>query len=352
VIAPQQLVEQTTRHQVYLEGLKSGEIKKVARFLRDLEKEVLTRLAGKDVTGYTRGRLERLITAIRNDVAGVMGDYTDSIRQASLDLGLYEAGFEVRSLGQVGLNAEFVIPAAVVVRRAVLNNPLTARGPQGGLLMQGFLDTLSESAQNRVAGAIRLGYAQGLTTPQIATSVRETAFMQVEREAVAVTRTALQHAATQSREETWKANADIVKRVRWVSTLDSKTSDFCKSMDGRVFKIDEGPRPPGHYNCRSTTVAVLDERYAFLDEGGTRFARDAEGKATWVPANETYYGWLKRQPAEFQDSVIGPARGALLRNGGLSSERFAELSLNKTFKPRTLAEMRELEPVAFSRANL
>jgi len=82
-----------------------------------------------------------------------------------------------------------------------------------------------------------------------------------------------------------------------------------------------------------------------------------------VPANQTYYGWLKTQPAAVQDSIIGPTKGKLLRDGGLSSQRFSELQLGKQFQPLTLygrdlpgggreMGMRELEPLAFQRAGL
>jgi hypothetical protein len=53
-----------------------------------------------------------------------------------------------------------------------------------------------------------------------------------------------------------------------------------------------------------------------------------------------------------QDSIIGPTRGKLLRKGGLSSQRFAELQLSKNYKPLTLDEMKKLEPVAFEKAGI
>ena len=48
--------------------------------------------------------------------------------------------------------------------------------------------------------------------------------------------------------------------------------------------------------------------------------------------------------------AIGPQRGKLLRDGGLSSEKFGELQLSKSFEPLTLDEMRKLEPEAFKEA--
>ena len=71
-----------------------------------------------------------------------------------------------------------------------------------------------------------------------------------------------------------------------------------------------------------------------------------------VPADETYYDWLKRQPKNFQESIIGINRTKLLNNGGLTSEKFTKLQLNKQFKPMTLKEMQKLEPLAFEKAGI
>ena len=94
-------------------------------------------------------------------------------------------------------------------------------------------------------------------------------------------------------------------------------------------------------------MAELDDGLDFLDKGATRSSVNG-----YVDADLTYYQWLKRQPAAFQDLAVGPARGKLLRNGGINSERFSELQLDRNFQPLTLDEMRQLEPQAFARAGL
>jgi hypothetical protein len=86
------------------------------------------------------------------------------------------------------------------------------------------------------------------------------------------------------------------------------------------------------------------------DEKG-RFSRGEDG-AEYVSSKLEYHGWLKTQSAEFQDDVLGPTRGKLLRDGGLTAERFKELQLDKNFRERTLDELRELEPLAFEKAGI
>ncbi len=120
---------------------------------------------------------------------------------------------------------------------------------------------------------------------------------------VAAIRAAVQHVATQARMTTLKENADVVQAVEWVSTLDSKTSNQCRTLDKRRFKLTEGPRPPIHINCRSTVVAVTRFSKLFA-EGATRASVGDDGPQQ-VRADLSYYDWLEQQPAAFQDKAIG-----------------------------------------------
>lgn len=357
--APQELIDIGTRHQVYLERLKSGEAKKVEAFLKKLDRTISARLAGRDVTSFSRDRLNQLLLSVRSDLGILANEFTDQVSAQAISLADYEAGFEIRALGQVAA-ADFVVPTAAALQFAVFNNPLTILGADNGKLLKPFIKDMSNRTLERVAGAISAGYYEGQTTNQILQTVRGTRankftdgiLYQMNNTAKTITRTALQHAAVQSREQVWQNNADIVKKVRWVSTLDSRTSAQCRALDGKEYPIDKGPRPPIHPNCRSSIVAVLDDRFSFLREDATRSARNASGEVVSVPADETYYTWLKRQPAAFQNSAIGKSRAELLRKGGLSSERFTELQLGKNFEPLTLDEMKALEPTAFEKAGL
>ena len=102
--------------------------------------------------------------------------------------------------------------------------------------------------------------------------------------------------------------------------------------------MGRGPMPPIHIGCRSTINFVLDDSLGLqeLDEGGTRASKTGP-----VPANQTYYDWLKTQPKSFQVDAIGKQRAEWLTDGKLNSEQFARLNLNKNFEPLTLEEMRK-----------
>jgi len=138
--------------------------------------------------------------------------------------------------------------------------------------------------------------------------------------------------------------------VEWVSTLDTKTTSQCRSLDKQRFKLTEGPRPPIHINCRSTVVAIT--RFSALFAKDATRASIGDDGPQQIRADLSYYDWLRQQPAAFQDRAIGPVRAKLFREGGLSVERFAELQLDRNFSPLTLVQMRALEPLAFERARI
>ena len=86
-----------------------------------------------------------------------------------------------------------------------------------------------------------------------------------------------------------------VEQFEIVATLDSHTSDICRGMDGKHFKMSEWKvgetAPPFHVHCRSTTVPYFDDEF---DAVGERAARDEEtGKTYFVPGNMTYKEWDK-----------------------------------------------------------
>lgn len=355
----QQLTDSAVRNQVLVEGLKSNEIKKILPFLREIDLYISKRLLGEELTSYSRTRLTALLAQTRKDIREILGNYQQELELSLINIAEYEAAFEAKALDNAGFDS--VVPAPNQVRAAIFTQPLLVAGVDGGKLLEPFIADWAESDTKYLTNSIRRGVYEGQTNAQISKAIRGTVARNfkdgelglVKRHSDAITRTAVQFVASTARFETWKENEAILIGYKWLSTLDSRTTVICRSLDGKVYKFGKGPRPPAHINCRSTTTAELDGRYKRFDLSDTRAARSTTtGKTVSVPSSETYYSWLKKQPASFQDEVIGPVRGKLLRDGGLSAERFADLQLNRNFKPIDLREMRKLEPLAFERAGI
>ena len=67
-----------------------------------------------------------------------------------------------------------------------------------------------------------------------------------------------------------------------------------------------------------------------------------------VAADTTYGDWLKRQSAARQDQVLGATRGKLLRDGGMTVDRFA----NDKGRWLSLDTLRAQDAAAFTKAGL
>ena len=105
----------------------------------------------------------------------------------------------------------------------------------------------------------------------------------------ALVRTSINQVANKASTQVYEANQDITNKYRYVATLDSRTSSICQALDGREFEYGKGPMPPQHFNCRSTTVPVIDYEELGLDappEG------DRSSQTGLVPADVSYGQWL------------------------------------------------------------
>lgn len=85
-----------------------------------------------------------------------------------------------------------------------------------------------------------------------------------------------------------------VERYRIIATLDMKTSEICREMDGKVYPMKDylagATAPPFHVRCRTTTAPY----YADMDSFAQRIARGANGDTYYVPANMQYKDWYKQ----------------------------------------------------------
>lgn len=161
-------------------------------------------------------------------------------------------------------------------------------------------------------------------------------------------------------EALYNANKKIVRRELYVATLDSRTTPICRSLDGKVFEVGKGPRPPIHINCRSVRVPQIDGRKisgrpsnATIESELAGLRGPARRRAVsklvgQVPADTTYQQWLSRQRVAFQNEVLGPTRGVLFRKGGLTLDSFVDRSGHQY----TLRELYEREAAAFQAAGL
>jgi len=211
-------------------------------------------------------------------------------------------------------------------------NLTAARGatitlPNGSTVEKAFRGIAVDQAE-RFSQVVRNGLLTGETTPAIAKRlIGNLQFGEEARTAkqliaaggqstavannqvMALVRTSINQVANTASQQVYEANQDITKKYRYVATLDTRTSSICRALDGQEFTYGQGPKPPQHFNCRSTTVPVIDYE-------GLGFSPPPPGRRAsmggQVPANTTYGKWLKeKMPGETDADVIRRQQEAL-----------------------------------------
>lgn len=387
------LFDAMVRHQIGLLLFSGGVRNKVWKLLDATEADVrqqiveaLRRDAGQALTPARLARLDKLLAALRETRLDAWKDVRAAWFENMRELAVSERDFMVKAM-----EAAFPVELALELPDAAKLRALVTHNPFNGATLKQWADGEARADIERIHQQIRIGMAQGEDVNAIARRVVGSSSLKgvdgataiTRRNAEAITRTAVNGIASASRKEFALANADLMSGELFTATLDSRTTPVCRAEDGNIYPVGEGPQPPLHWNCRSVRSPVVDgevigdrptrdftERQLlreFADKNGFKaptkrdglphgtkgafdaFARkrmrDLTGRA---PAKLSYSTWLKRQPAKFQDDILGPTRGALFRRGGLTLDKFVA----PDGRELTLAELAKFDASAFRAAGL
>lgn len=359
-----------TRRQVAIARYTKGLQADVVALLDDTEADIrstlqdrLAALEGRDFSATTNTRLQVLANAIAKIRQDAFDGASETMQSHMQDLSQAEVDFLDSTLKDI----------SPVILDTVLPDPdqlaaLVSVQPMQGQLMQDWLDGLQTLDQQRIMNTIRSGMAQGTDTQSIirdvlgSQSVNGTdGIVDLTRSNMAsIVQTAVATISGEAQQAYTDANSDIFDQELYVAVLDANTTPECQALDGETFNVGEGPEPPIHWNCRSRRVPVVNGKAignrpaAPIAKGQLDGLSRTEKRAEIdrlvgpVPATTTYQDWLSSQTAAFQDSVLGPTRGALFRDGGLTLDKF----VSKNLQPLTLDELRAREPDAFRAAGL
>jgi SPP1 gp7 family putative phage head morphogenesis protein len=195
--------------------------------------------------------------------------------------------------------------------------------PNGEVITKAFRGIAVDQSE-RFSQVVRQGLLTGETTPSIAKrlignlqfgeeakTVRQLvaaggqATAVADNQVITLVRTSINQVANTASQQVYEANQDITKKYRYVATLDTRTSAICAALDGREFEYGKGPMPPQHFNCRSTTVPIIDPDILPPSTTATRASKDGQ-----VPINQGYGEWLAKQPRSVQADALGPGKVA------------------------------------------
>lgn len=317
------IADDQVRHHTYIRRYSASTVKRMIALLSDADADLNAMLLTAELG--TKRRMEETLAAIRVLNRDLWDQFHDSLESDLLAFGAYEAGWQAKLLSKEATGISTV--SADQVKALVTSRPF-----QGKYLRE-WAKSLSDAQFQRVRDAVRIGVVNGYTNEQIARNITGTRSRRFKdgkvaigkRQAEAVVRTAVTHVSSAADNEVYKRNSDVVQKVQYSAILDGRTTLICMSLDGKVYDIYKGPRPPQHVGCRSIIIPLTGGVEAFTD---------------------SYEDWLRRQSAEEQVEILGFRKAKLFRDGKLSLDRFVDRRGNEL----TLDELEAREIDSWQRA--
>ena len=358
------------RNAIDLNRFSNSVAKRIAITYNDLILDAVDQLRGIDelAAPAKAARLRAILAQLKQSLDGWAGTSTLAIVEDLQGLAVLQSEFVAnelrralpvelrRQIRSVQISPQFarsvatVDPTAINVvslsdnlQAAVAGAPQTfqltaAQGttitlPNGKVLEKSFRG-LAESQADLFAKTVRNGLLTGESADQIARqlkgrlrfgqpgSLRQIAqaggqvTAAANHQVNAMVRTSINQVANEASQQVYKANQDVTRRYRYVATLDSKTSAICRALDGQEFDYGKGPTPPQHFNCRSTTVPVIDYSGLGIDppppsqlrRPNSAFKGTQAVRGQGVPDNETYGQWLDKQSMATKQDVLGRSK--------------------------------------------
>ena len=328
-----------------------SELRDILDDLTNSEKAALT--AGK----YTTTRLKDFKSAFDVWYQSIAVTLPELFLASSAAYTAYEVAFISGLYGSaVESNADDIV-------KAFKNTPMA-----GGALFNDLFSDLAESTRKQALYAVRSGIQSGLSNQEIIAELRGKRTKvgdsyeyvggiveQAKNKIEANVRTARSALANTAYNDTFTALG--YEYVKFISTLDGRTTLICSSLSNKVYKMSEPhPTPPLHFRCRSILVGVnkdgnIEGKRPFVasDKPVSKIPKDQrEGVVGQVDANVGFKEWFARQDSSFQEKWLGKKRYQLYKSGGYSIEKFID-PLGEKY---TLDELRELDEALFKKLGI
>jgi hypothetical protein len=355
------LADAETRHTVYLLRWSASMYKRHSKLLDQMEADIATKIAMRapDDGTFTSRRLQMMLAEVEtksNELFKALESATDGDYQ---ELAAYEARFHVRAISNAyPIDMALAKVTPVAVHSAAMSQPFL------GKVMKGWWKGQNAATKDAYNRALRIGFAQGDTISQMVNRVGDVG-QKTRRDVEMIIRTGTAHMSQRAMDKVTEANADLFSGEEFIATLDGRTTSVCMGNDGEVFLIGEGPQLPLHWGERSKRIPKTKswKELGFTDKdidkplASRRFIADKrrlkdipkdQRDALTGRTTKSYNEWLKTQPRQFIDDVLGKKKAKLYLDGGLPLDKFTDRKSN----PLTLAELEKRESAAFKRAGV
>ena len=321
------LRDQAIRHAIYSERFGRGLAKRITALLNEVDDDLADQLQRRlekiatngDGGPATTKRLTDLLSSIRVINDRVYRRVGEGLEAELTDMAAFEIENQTAALARtIPVEIVATAPTAQVLKTLVETTPID------GHLLKSWVDSMSANRLSRVEQALRIGIAEGQTVDQLVRRIRGTrangykdGILEISRrsaETLAIT--ANSTIANKAREAVYRDNAKLISKLKWISTLDSRTSSVCQARDGKLYDLDQPhPTPPAHPRCRSVMIPVTVPFSALGLNAKDYSPKTRASMDGQVPGDTTYEKWIRSQPRDRVVEIYGKERADLFLSG-------------------------------------
>lgn len=192
-------------------------------------------------------QLEQRLTQMYQTLGKVDFDTTSKILSDIYRESYYRTAYAIDRGTTVEIAFKLLTPELI---NAAVNAPID------GTIFSSRIWHNKEILVNRLRNLIEKAIIQG-TYPQKLSKLLKDEFGVSAYESKRLINTELARVVSQANDSIYKQSS-VVSQVMWDATLDNKTSQICRHLDGQKWSVNaDHPLPPQHPHCRSCLIAIV-----------------------------------------------------------------------------------------------
>jgi SPP1 gp7 family putative phage head morphogenesis protein len=237
------------KHQIFIQRLAGTEHKAIRAQLK-----ALAQAAKNEVAVGSSGKF------LKETLRNVMSGFADKGLESMTALAEYEASFSAKLLNKYYKDTLTTPSTNSLINKLKTNNMEINNLTRGGTRKSLYTayKQFGNKKADELAQLIKDAQLSGMSPSVISKLIDEKVNGLHNTQARSLARTNVNYTTNVARSETLIANKKTFDRVIWVSVLDSGTTDYCEEHDGNIYPVDDGPRPPAHWGCRSIIEPYTD----------------------------------------------------------------------------------------------
>jgi len=240
-------------------------------------------------------QMDELITNIRHNIETLSVGYNEGFGNTLKDAyedGYFRTMFDAQKRAGVGIS--FTTPGGKQLEAAIKEK----------WLGQNYSDRIWADKKKLVDNLEQLlsqEFVRGRGPNEVAKDLAERLNVSYSN-AQRLIRTEINYISNKGSLQAYK-DSGIVEKYRYLATLDNRTSDICRELDGKIFDLKEAKvgvnLPPLHPYCRSTTTPHFDDDdISQLVEDRIARDKDGQGKSIRLGENLNFFDWVDKYGSE------------------------------------------------------